>query len=287
MKMIPVLLMSEILCPPKVQSQLSPFNLDLMNAGKILCASVLFAASAALSPLSAQRVKEGAPAQRTQLLKVNLTDFAIGQYTAAFEHVLNDNSTLVVNLGGIGYTVDQSSVYLGAAYDELGVWSDLRGDLTVEASGFELTPEYRRFGYIHDGMPEGLYVSMFGQIRSLNISLDEDLPDEAAEAMFGLDYPHEIDHEYALFTFGAGFNLGYQWMADNGLSIDVYFGPMFRTANRSYDFGDNLPLGEDEAIDAVNDRMRNSYYPGLGLSDAYRARSGPWIRGGVTVGLGL
>lgn len=255
-----------------------------MNAGKILCASALIALT---SSLSAQRVEEGAPAQRTQLLKVNLTDFAIGQYTAAFEHVLNDNSTLVINVGGIGYTVDQSSVYLGSAYDELGVWSDLRGNLTAEASGFELTPEYRRFGYIHDGMPEGLYVSMFAQIRSLNVALDEDLPVDAVEEMFGLDYPHEIDHDYALFTFGAGFNLGYQWMADNGLSIDVYFGPMFRAVNRTYDFGDNLPLGEEAAIDAVNERTRNVYYPGLGLSDAYRARTGPWIRGGITVGLGL
>ena len=259
-----------------------------MKARKILFAlSIVWLAGVVTTPLCAQRVKEGAPAQRDQLLRVNLSDFAIGQYTASFEQVLNENSTLVINLGGIGYTVEQSQIYLGEAYDELGNWSYLRGNLLAEASGFELTPEYRRFGYIHDGMPEGLYVSMFAQIRNLNVSVDEELPEDAFEEVFGLDYPHEIDHDFSLFTFGAGFNIGYQWMADNGLAIDVYFGPMFRSVSRSYDFGDNTPLGEEAATKAVDDRMRNTYYPGLGLSDAYRARTGPWIRGGVTVGLGL
>lgn len=236
---------------------------------------------------SAQRVDEGAPLQRESLVKVNLTDFAIGQYTAAFERVLSENSTIVLNLGGIGYAVNESQVWLGDYYSELGNWSTLRADFEAEVSGFEFTPEYRRFGYIHDGMPEGLYVSMFAQIRKLTAVVDETLPIEASDEVFDLKYPHEIDHEMNTFTVGGGFNIGYQWMADNGLSIDVYFGPMFRSVNTTYQFNGDLPLGEEAAEEAIEDRLRNRYNPGFGLSDAYKARTGPWIRGGLTVGLGL
>ena len=236
---------------------------------------------------SAQRVDEGAPHQRESLIKVNLTDFAMGQYTAAFERVLNENSTFALNLGGIGYAVNPSQVWLGDSYDEWGNWSSLRADLEAEVSGFEFTPEYRRFGYIHDGMPEGLYVSMFAQIRKLTAAVDETLPIEANDEVFDLKYPHEIDHEMNTFTVGGGFNIGYQWMAENGLSIDVYFGPMFRSVNTTYQHNGDLPLGEEAAEEAIEDRMRNRYYPGFGLSDAYKARTGPWIRGGLTVGLGL
>ena len=143
---------------------------------------------------SAQRVDEGAPLQRESLVKVNLTDFAIGQYTAAFERVLSENSTIVLNLGGIGYAVNESQVWLGDYYSELGNWSTLRADFEAEVSGFEFTPEYRRFGYIHDGMPEGLYVSMFAQIRKLTAVVDETLPIEASDEVFDWKYPHEIDH---------------------------------------------------------------------------------------------
>lgn len=256
-----------------------------MKAKSFLFATSLI--SGIVLSASGQRVQEGAPNQREQLIKVNLTDFAIGQYTAAFEKVLNENSTFVINLGGIGYTVDRRQYWLGEWYDEFGNWDRLSGNLEAEVSGFELTPEYRRFGYIHDGLPEGLYVSMFGQFRNITSVVNETLSADAQSETFGLDYPHEIDHTYKTTTFGAGFNIGYQWMADNGLSIDVYFGPMFRYVSRSYDFGDNLPLGEEAAIDAVEDRMRNNYYPGFGLTDSYIARTGPWIRGGVCVGLGF
>ena len=66
--------------------------------------------------------------------------------------------------------------------------------------------------------------------------------------------PHEIDHTLNFFSFGAGFNLGYQWLADNGLSVETYFGPMFRSVNRTFDFA-ALPSSDmqDVAEDAVVD----------------------------------
>lgn len=157
--------------------------------------------------------------------------------------------------------------------------------MEAEVSGWELSPEVRRYGYIHDGMPEGLYVAGYMQLRSLRAQVDEDV-DFTSPNLYGVDYQHEIDHDLRLFTFGAGINLGYQWIADNGLTIDAYFGPMFRSVNRRWDF-EALPEGEELAQDAATDRMRDSYAPGAILYDMYNGRTGPWLRGGIQVALGF
>ena len=61
---------------------------------------------------SAQQVTGDAPAQYPQGLKVSLTDFAAGQYTATYERVLGSSTTVALSLGGIGYTREQRGACL-------------------------------------------------------------------------------------------------------------------------------------------------------------------------------
>ena len=248
------------------------------------------ALAAALMPVaSAQKVEGEAPAQFEQLVKVNLLDFAFGQYTASYERVVGPYTSVVLNLGGIGYYDASSSYSLGSFYDEWGVWYSAPAKIEMEVSGWELTPEIRRYGFIFDGMPEGLYASAFLQLRGLTAVVDETLDLEGIDSeLYGIDYPYEIDHTLNFFSFGGGFNLGYQWMADNGLAIDAYFGPMFRNVRRSYEF-DALPVGvyadaQKVAEDAAEARVRDDYWFNRPPSnDLFTGRTGPWVRGGISV----
>ncbi len=250
------------------------------------------ALAAALAPQAfAQKVDGEAPAQFEQLVKVNLLDFAFGQYTAVYERVIGPYTSVALNLGGIGYYDSAESYSIGSYYDEFGYWYNAPAEVEMEVSGWELTPEIRRYGFIFDGMPEGLYASAFVQLRGLSAVVDETLDlEEINSEVYGLDYPYEVDHTLNFFSFGGGFNLGYQWMADNGLAVDAYFGPMFRRVSRSMEF-DNLPslVGEDAQVvaeDATEDRMRNEYWLQRPYSnDLYTGRTGPWVRGGISVAI--
>jgi hypothetical protein len=58
---------------------------------------------------------------------------------------------------------------------------------------------------------------------------------------------------------------------------------MFRRANRTLAF-DELPVSEEAALDAVDDRM-HQYYHISSLSRFYQARTGSWFKAGLSLGL--
>jgi len=247
-----------------------------------VCVSLALATSA----LHAQQVSADAPAQFGQGLKVSLTDFAFGQYTATYERVLGSSTTAAISLGGIGYTQELRDVYIASGYNmNTGMWDAVQADFTAEVSGFELTPEVRRYGYIHDGLPEGFYGAAYLQIRRATVVADEDIDlATVTSGWFETEYGHEIDHTLKYGSFGAGFGVGYQWLADNGLTVDANFGPMFRSVSRTYEFND-LPEGEEAAIDGVQERMDNNYGDSYSMWDLYLGRTGPWFRGSISVGI--
>ena len=78
--------------------------------------------------------------------------------------------------------------------------------------------------------------------------------------------------------------VGYQWYSDNGISIEVYTGPMFRSYSRTWTADQALTDGQQErAVDSLEPRVFNpsNWYSYL------TANSGPGWRFGLTVGLGL
>lgn len=222
-----------------------------------------------------------------RLVKVSLSDFALGHYTVYYEHALNAQSTILLGLSGIAKYDRFQGYSIGSYYDEFGYWYGVDSNLDIAMTGFEITPEIRRYALVNDRMPEGLFASAYGQFRSLSVDTDEsfetsDLP----ETWYDTPYPYEIDHTMKVTTFGLGFSVGYQWMADNGLAMEAFIGPLFRAVSRSYEFTD-LPLNQQAAEDGVEDRIMGSFYPGGMLRDTYIGRTGPWIRFGLNIGIGL
>lgn len=113
-----------------------------------------------------------------------------------------------------------------------------------------------------------------------NETLDEFEP---FSEVFGLQYPMNVSHTATIQSFGMGVELGYHLFAENGLSLDVYGGPIFRFILREAVFED-LPDSEEEAWDGLEDRFRDYYYGRPQLSDLYLGRTGSWFRAGITLG---
>lgn len=235
----------------------------------------------------AQEINPDATYGFDKLVKVSLSDFALGRYSIAYEHTLNDQSTVSVCLSSIGKYDHMRNYYLGSYYDELGYWHGFRSDLDVAMTGFEISPEIRRYARVNDRMPDGLFASAYVQFRSVSVDVDESFDDtDFMDNWHDTAYPHEIDHTMKLTSLGLGFSIGYQWIADNGLAIEAFAGPLFRAVSRTYEFTD-LPLGQLAAEEGVDDRMHEAYYPGYPLRDAYLGRTGPWLRFGLNLGIGL
>ena len=78
--------------------------------------------------------------------------------------------------------------------------------------------------------------------------------------------------------------VGYQWYSDNGISIEVYTGPMFRSYSRTWTADVPLTSGEQEdAEDSLDARIfRQSAW-----STYLTPTAGPVGAFGLTVGLGL
>ena len=78
--------------------------------------------------------------------------------------------------------------------------------------------------------------------------------------------------------------VGYQWYSDNGISIELYTGPMFRSYTRTWTPDAALTDGETEASE---DSLEPRVFNGSKWNTYLTANSGPGWRFGLTVGLGL
>lgn len=240
---------------------------------------IIFAFVAFSSTSVAQEIS-----QPQQVFKISLSDFALGQYSLEYERVAGEDWSAGVSISGIDFETSAESYYLGHFYDAMGEWHSVYSKIDASVSGFEACLNLRKYGVIKGDMPEGFYAGVFLQLRHVKSDLAEEFSaPEAYSIWYGQAYPHSIDHQAEFNSLGIGVQLGYQWMADNGLSLDVFAGPMFRRANRTLAF-DELPVSEEAALDAVDDRM-HQYYHISSLSRFYQARTGSWFKAGLSLGL--
>lgn len=212
-----------------------------------------------------------------QLLKLNLSDWYFARYELGYEHVLNGSTSVQLSFAGIGAS-EGFGRYQYNNMTGMDSWTDVE----INHGGWRLTGEIRRYAWVYGGMPEGVFVSIMGRMEQWNLDVDEDIDDFGGLPMG--QFQGELDGTYEQFHWGGGVMVGYQWYSDNGISLEVYTGPMFRSYTRDWRHEGPLTDGEQElAEDSVEDRLFSSsrYSPYL-LSD-----SGPGWRFGLTVGLGL
>lgn len=234
-----------------------------------------FAVTLALLPVSGQDVNGDIDAR--SLVKLNLSDWYFARYELAYEHVLNGATSVQFALAGISAT-EENSRYQYNYTTGMDAWTDVE----ISHSGWRFTPEIRRYAWVYGGMPEGVFVGIMGRLEQWNLQVDEDIDDLGGIAQG--QFQDELDGTFSQFHWGGGVMVGYQWYSDNGISIEVYTGPMFRNYSRSWSHDGTLDADlQEEAEDSLEDRLFSTsrWSPYL-LSD-----SGPGWRFGLTVGLGL
>ena len=211
------------------------------------------------------------------LIKLNLSDWYFARYELGFERVLNEATSVQLAFAGIGAS-EEFGRYHYNNFTGMDAWTDVE----VEHTGWRLTPELRRYAWVYGGMPEGVFVSVFGRLEQWNLTYDEDIDDLAA--IPEQQFQGEFDGVWSQFHWGGGVLVGYQWYSDNGISIEVYTGPMFRSYTRSWSHDGVLTPDEQEAAeDSIEERL----FSGSRWVTYLESDSGPGWRFGLTVGLGL
>ena len=211
------------------------------------------------------------------LLKLNLSDWYFARYELGLEHVINESTSIQLAFAGIGASEDFSDYFYTSS-----IGMDTRTDVDVEHGGWRISPEIRRYAWVYGGMPEGVFVSILGRIESWSLDIDEDFTQ--ASGMPSAQFQDELEGTFKQFHWGGGVMVGYQWYSDNGISIEVYTGPMFRSYSRSWQADAPLTDGEQElAEDSLEPRVFNNST----WSTYLNSNSGPGWRFGLTVGLGL
>jgi len=221
------------------------------------------------------------------VIKISLTDFAIGQYTLGYERMMGNDWSVNATVSGVGYAVNSRSFSMGSYYNEWGEWFNIESEMEAQVEGFGTSIGLRKYS-VHEGLElHGLYGGVFAQWRNCKTDFIEDFENfEAFSEFYSLEYPHNLNHTSTMNSLGVGVELGYHWLSDNGLSLDVFAGPMFRSFKRENTF-ESLPMSEANAEDGLDDRFRNHYYTSPQFSDLYQGRTGSWFRAGITLGLKL
>ena len=227
----------------------------------------------ALTPGTAQVSED---IETRNLVKLNLSDWYFARYELGYEYVLNESTSVQFSLAGIGASEDYGRYYNNFA--GMDSWTDVE----VNHTGWRITPELRRYAWVYGGMPEGVFVSIMGRLEQWNLEFDEDVDD--LSGLSQSQYQGELDGTFSQFHWGGGVLVGYQWYSDNGISIEVYTGPMFRSYSRSWSHEGELSADERELVDdSLEDRLFNPSR----WSTFLNSDSGPGWRFGLTVGLGL
>lgn len=258
-------------------------NMKTIFSSAILAISIFSATAQTLTPPEPSHMAKG-------MLKMNLTDFAVGKYSMSYERMFSGWTTAELTVSGIGMT-SRSSAYTIARpnydyYDSYYYDYPIPADIELVYSGWEVTLAGRKYGWVDQGIPDGFYASVFATVGGVNVTADEDI----YELSFDPDtvdwspntYVKEIDHTLSVKKWGFGMLLGYQMLAANGLGVDAYIGPMFRGITRTYDMEGQTSA---DAEDIVQRRLNDHYFmPGLNQS-TYFANTGPWFAGGIRVSM--
>lgn len=211
------------------------------------------------------------------LLKLNLSDWYWARYELGYEHVLNESTSFQLAFAGIGAAEDNNN----SLYNNL-TGANTMADIDIEHGGWRFAPEIRRYAWVYGGMPEGVFVSIVGRVENWSLTIDEDIND--LNGIPQTEFGGELDGVYRQFHWGGGVMVGYQWYSDNGISIEVYTGPMFRSYTRSWTADVALTDGEQEQAE---DSLEGRIFRQSAWSTYLTANSGPGWRFGLTVGLGL
>lgn len=250
---------------------------DMLHHRELPVRALLLTLSLCLGALGLSAQSQEDDIDVRQLLKLNLSDWYFARYELGYERVLNGSTSFQVGFAGIGATEDFTRYHYNN-FTGMDSWTDVQ----INHGGWRLTSEIRRYAWVYGGMPEGIFVSIMGRLEQWNLDVDEDI-DDLGGIPVG-QFQGELDGTWNQFHWGGGVMVGYQWYSDNGISLELYTGPMFRSYSRDWRHEAPLTDGEQEMVeDSLDERV----FASSRWSPYLQADSGPGWRFGLTVGLGL
>jgi hypothetical protein len=110
----------------------------------------------------------------SNILKISLTDFIIGQYTLGYERVMGPDWSMNASISGVGYEVAAQNYSLGYFYNEIGDWSTLQGQMEANVAGVALSFGLRKYSAAHEIKSHGFYGGVFTQWRQCKTELSEE-----------------------------------------------------------------------------------------------------------------
>jgi len=160
--------------------------------------------------------------------KFNLFGVAVGQFQVAYEHALNENSSVQLSAGIISRTWDGGIDFGG-----------ISSGFEQKNSGFIVIPEYRY--YFAGEALKGVYAGAFARYRSVSIDYTTTAGTESTTS------------EFSRNAVGGGLLLGYQFIISDKVLIDLGIGPQYKSVSTTIeangdDFDLNLLEGESDGI---------------------------------------
>ena len=137
--------------------------------------------------------------------KFNLFGVVVGQYQFAYEHALNENSSVQLSAGIISRTWDGGIDFGGLA-----------SSFEQKNTGFIIIPEYRY--YFAGEALKGVYGGVFARYRSVNIDYTSTSTGSEPDVT-----------EISRSAIGGGILLGYQFIISDKVLIDLFLGPQFKS----------------------------------------------------------
>lgn len=156
--------------------------------------------------LAVVAIASGSAQAQSNVVKVNILSPIARTGSVFYERTIAEDKSLQL---GVFYT--------GASVDD------------VKFRGFGITPEYRQYLSKSKEAPEGFYLAPFARYQSFTVTADDETMDVEAKGKFN--------------SYGGGLLIGGQWLFNNRIILDTFFGPSYNKGNLK------VTSGSEESLD--------------------------------------
>ncbi|MFP4664381.1 MAG: DUF3575 domain-containing protein [Bacteroidales bacterium] len=174
---------------------------------------------------------------QTHNIRMDLSSLALADLRFSYEHILDDNISVMIKFGGM---IPRSVP--GIIYNPTAVEQEYGGgvDLKNRLGAFSIAGEFRFYTGKNPSAPDGFYVAPYLRYNSYSFKTSVVYTDNISEAEYEDLDPEEQEHavmqpngsyeftghglfDGSLKRFGGGLAIGYQWLIGENFTIDWTF----------------------------------------------------------------
>lgn len=188
---------------------------------------------------------------RNNILKTNVIGYFNGQYQLVYERALTPNFSAQLSGGVIASQSEGASIINGTEYK-----------YENQRSGFIAIPEVR--WYPGANQMEGFFIGAFGRFRQVTNDLSDLSTPKGSEGI-----AQDLSRERKNTALGGGMTVGFQWISDGGITLDLFVGPQYKSRNSSTSY-DITALNEksvNENSELEGDYLFNQKFLDINLEE--------------------